>query len=43
MNQNCIVMPHIKLELTDGFQKRLAFDITNCSSDLDNGNLVFLR
>ena len=36
-------MSHIELELTNCFQERLAFNITNCSSHLDNGNLVFLR
>ena len=43
MDQDCIVMSYIKLELTDGFQEGLALDITNSSSNLDNGNLVFLR
>ena len=43
MDQDCIVMSHIELELTDCFQERLTFNITDCSSHLDNGNLVFLR
>lgn len=28
MDQNGIVMPHLMLELTDGFQERLALDVT---------------
>ena len=43
MDQDRIVMSHVVLELADGFQEWLAFDITDCSSDLDNGNLVLLR
>ena len=42
MNKDCIVMSHIMLKLTDCFQKRLTFNITNGSSHLDNGNLIFI-
>ncbi len=36
-------MSHFMLELTDGFQERLAFDIANCSTDFDDGNFRILR
>ena len=44
MNQNCIFMAHIMLELTNRLQERLAFDISYGSSHLDNCNLrIFCR
>ena len=43
MNKNGIVMSHIMLELTDGFQERLALDVTNGSSDLDDRDSLFFR
>ena len=43
MNEDCIVMSHIMLELTDGFQERLALDVTNGSSDLDDRDSLFFR
>ncbi len=36
-------MSHIMLKLSDGFQKWLAFNISYCSADFDNGNPVFIR
>ena len=38
MDENGIFMTYFMLELTDGFQERLAFNITNCSAYLNNGN-----
>ena len=35
-------MSHIMLELTDGFQERLALNITDCTANLDDGNSVFV-
>ena len=43
MNKNGIVMSHIMLELTDGFQERLTLNITNCPAYLDDGNSVLIR
>ena len=43
MNEDRIVMPHIMLELTDGFQERLTLDVTNGSSDLDDRDSLFFR
>ena len=43
MNKNGIVMSHIMLELTDGFQERLTLNITNCTAYLDDGNSVLIR
>ncbi len=40
MDQDCIVMSYIMLELTDCFQERLAFDITYRTTDFDDGNSV---
>ena len=37
MDQNRIFVSHLMLELSDRFQKRLAFDITDRTADLDNG------
>ena len=38
MDQNGIIMAHLMLELTDGLQERLAFDITYGTADLDDGD-----
>ena len=38
MDQNGIFVPDLVLELSDGFQKRLALDIADCTPDLDDGN-----
>ena len=38
MDQNGIVMPHLMLELTNGFQERLALDITYGTADLNDGD-----
>lgn len=37
MDKDRIVMSHIMLELTDGFQERLALNITDCTTNLDDG------
>ena len=42
MDQNRIFMSDIQLELTDCLQKWLAFNISDGSTYLDNGNLGFL-
>ena len=42
MDKDRIVMSHIMLELTDGFQERLALNITDCTTNLDDGNSVFV-
>ena len=36
-------MSHVVLELTDGFQKWLAFNISYSSTYLDDGDPVFIR
>ena len=38
MDQNGIIVAHLMLELTNGFQERLAFDITYRTADLDDGD-----
>ena len=35
-------MSHIELELADRLKEGLAFDITYCTTDLNNSNLCFL-
>ena len=42
MDQDNIFTSFFMLELTDGFQERLAFDISNGSADFDNGNFRIL-
>ena len=42
VDQRNIVMSHIMLELADRFQERLAFDVTNSSTDFNNGNFRIL-
>ena len=42
MDQNGIFVSDFVLELTDGFQEWLAFDITDRTTDLDNGDPCFL-
>ena len=39
MDQDRILMSNFMLELTNGLKERLAFDITNGSTNLDDGNL----
>ena len=39
MDQDCILMSNFMLELTNGLKERLALDITNGSTNLDDGNL----
>jgi hypothetical protein len=39
MNQTGVLLTYIVLELTDGLQERLAFDIAYGTAYLDNGNL----
>ena len=41
MDQNRIVMSDIMLELTDGFQERLALDISDRSADLNDRDSFF--
>lgn len=38
MDQNGIIMAHLMLELTNGFQERLALDITYGTADLNDGD-----
>ena len=38
MDQNGIIMAHLMLELTNGFQERLAFDVTYGTADLNDGD-----
>ena len=38
MDQNGILFSNLMLELSDGFQKRLAFNITHRTTYFDNGN-----
>ena len=38
MDQNGIIMAHLMLELTNGFQERLALDITYGTAYLDDGD-----
>ena len=38
MNQDCIIPADFMLELTDGFEERLAFDIAHRTADFDDGN-----
>ncbi len=42
VDQDCIVMSHIELELTNCFQERLTFNITDCwqTTNLDDGNYL---
>ncbi len=35
-------MSFFMLELTNGFQERLTFDVTNSSTDFNNGNFRIL-
>ena len=42
MNQNSIFMSYVMLELTDGFQKGLAFDIADGTADFNDGNVCLL-
>ena len=42
MDQDNIFMSFFMLELTNGFQERLAFDVTNSSTDFNNGNFRIL-
>ena len=42
MDQDSILMSDFMLELTDRFQERLAFHITDSSANLDNGNMGLL-
>ncbi len=39
MDQDNIFLSFLMLELTDGFQERLAFDVTNSSTDFNDGDL----
>ena len=39
VDQRNIVMSHIMLELADRFQERLAFDVSDGSTDFDDRNL----
>ena len=43
VDQHCVFLSHIMLELTDGFQERLALNISCSSSHFYNRNPVFLR
>ena len=38
MDQNGIIMAHLMLELTNGFQERLALDITYGTAALNDGD-----
>ena len=38
MDQDNIFTSFFMLKLTNGFQERLAFDVTNSSTDFNNGN-----
>ena len=38
MNQNSILSADFMLELTNRFQERLAFDITDCTTDFNDCN-----
>ena len=42
MDQNRIVMSDFVLELTDRFEERLAFDITDRTTNFDDRNLGFI-
>ena len=42
VNQNCIFVSDIQLELADGLQKRLALDVTDRAAHFDDGNLCIL-
>ena len=42
MNQDNIFTSFFMLELTNGFQERLTFDVTNGSADFNNGNFRIL-
>ena len=39
MNQNCIFMSDFMLELSDGLQERLAFNISNSTTYFNDGNM----
>ena len=39
MDQDCIIVSHFMLELTDCLQERLTFDITNSSTHFNNSDL----
>ena len=41
MNQNSIFSADFMLELTNSFQERLAFDITDCTTDFNDGNTAY--
>ena len=43
MNKDGIFVSYVMLELTDGFQERLAFDVSYCSAYLNDGDSVFIR
>ena len=43
MDQNRILMTDFMLKLTDGLQKRLAFDITYRTANFDNSDSLFIR
>ena len=38
MDQNGIIMAHLMLELTNGFQERLTLDIAYGTTDLNDGD-----
>ena len=42
MDQDGILMTHLMLELTDGLQERLAFDITDGTAHLNDGDAQYL-
>ena len=42
MNENCIFVSDFMLELSDRFQKWLAFDISNRTTDLNDRNMHFI-
>ena len=43
MNKDGIFVSYVMLELSDGFQERLAFNVSYCSAYLNDGNSVFIR
>ena len=43
MDENGIFMSYVMLELTDGLQERLAFDIAHGTAYLNDGDMRLIR